>query len=113
MVFWSVSPMPPPLPTAPSTFSSRCRARGLPTAHAGLAAGPLIVREGDVFGRTVNLAARVADVTPDGRLYAPEDVGRDLDPERFSVTAARQSILQGIGSVAVVDVTRPGVSPPP
>jgi adenylate cyclase len=84
---------------------------GLPTAHAGLAAGPLIIREGDVFGRTVNLAARVADVTPDARLYAPEDVGADLDPERFAVTPAGQSILQGIGSLAVVDVARRTVSP--
>ncbi|MFL5677358.1 MAG: hypothetical protein ACJ77X_06970 [Chloroflexota bacterium] len=84
---------------------------GLPTAHAGLSAGPLIVREGDVFGRTVNLAARVADVTPDGRLFAPASVGADLDPDRFRITPAGQSILQGIGSVALVDVARAPVSP--
>ena len=86
---------------------------GLPTAHAGLAAGPLIVRDGDVFGRTVNLAARIADATPDGRLYAPESVAAHLDPDRFAVTSAGRWDLQGIGSVAVVDVARASVSPSP
>src|SRR3954468_276714 len=81
----------------------------LPTAHAGLAAGPLIVRDGDVFGRTVNLAARIADVTPDGRLYAPEGVGADLDHDRVYVTPAGHSTLQGMGSVAIVDVVRANV----
>jgi adenylate cyclase len=86
-------------------------AAGLPTAHAGLATGPLIVRDGDVFGRTVNLAARVADATPDGHLYAPELIGAHLDTDRFSVTPAGRSILPGIGSVALVDVVRAPLSP--
>jgi adenylate cyclase len=33
---------------------------GLPPAHAGIETGPLVVRDGDVYGRTVNIAARVA-----------------------------------------------------
>jgi adenylate cyclase len=33
---------------------------GLPPAHAGVAAGPVVVQGGDYFGRTVNLAARIA-----------------------------------------------------
>ncbi|MFN8233489.1 MAG: adenylate/guanylate cyclase domain-containing protein [Actinomycetota bacterium] len=32
---------------------------GLP-AHAGVAAGPVVMQDGDYFGRTVNLAARIA-----------------------------------------------------
>ncbi|HXJ64001.1 MAG TPA: adenylate/guanylate cyclase domain-containing protein [Actinomycetota bacterium] len=32
---------------------------GLP-AHAGVAAGPVVFRDGDVYGRTVNLAARIS-----------------------------------------------------
>jgi adenylate cyclase len=33
---------------------------GLPAAHAGVAAGRLVIRDGDVYGQTVNLAARIA-----------------------------------------------------
>jgi hypothetical protein len=32
-------------------------AAGLPPAHVGVAAGPVVVQGGDYFGRTVNLAA--------------------------------------------------------
>ena len=79
---------------------------GLPSAHAGMASGPLIVRDGDVFGRTVNLAARIADAAPDGHLYAPESTSAILDPDRFRLTRAGQTQLQGIGPVALVDVAR-------
>ena len=82
-------------------------ASALPSGHAGLASGPLIVRDGDVFGRTVNLAARIADVTPDGRLYAPEDVASVLPPERFDLRPTGGAQLQGIGPVALVEVARP------
>ena len=78
----------------------------LPSGHAGLASGPLIVRDGDVFGRTVNLAARVADATPDGRLYVPGNVASLLPPDRFDLRATPDTLLQGIGRVALVDVVR-------
>ena len=34
---------------------------GLPPCHVGLAAGPVLYQEGDYFGQTVNLSARIAD----------------------------------------------------
>ena len=43
----------------------------LPSGHAGVESGPLIVRDGDVFGATVNRAARIADVAEAGQLLAP------------------------------------------
>ena len=81
-------------------------AAGLPSGHAGLASGPLIVRDGDVFGRTVNMAARVADAAPDGHLYVPETVAPTLGTDRFNLRPADAAVLQGIGRVALVDVVR-------
>jgi len=86
-------------------------AAGLPSAHAGLASGPLIVRDGDIFGRTVNLAARIADAAPDGRLYVPEDVASSLGGDLFRLQPAGDAHLQGIGRIALVDVGRPRRSP--
>ncbi|HEY7941766.1 MAG TPA: adenylate/guanylate cyclase domain-containing protein [Candidatus Limnocylindrales bacterium] len=36
-------------------------AAGLPPAHVGLDAGPVLYQAGDYFGQTVNVAARIAD----------------------------------------------------
>jgi len=81
-------------------------AAGLPSGHAGLASGPLIARDGDIFGRTVNLAARIADATPDGHLYAPEAVATALAPDRFDLRPVDGAVLQGIGRVALLDIAR-------
>jgi adenylate cyclase len=81
-------------------------AAGLPTGHAGVAAGPLIVREGDVFGRTVNMAARIADVAPDGCLYVPASVAAELPQGAFETRPVVSPLLQGIGVVPLVDVIR-------
>lgn len=48
--------------------------QGLPEAHAGIAAGPVFVRDGDVFGRTVNLASRIADRAGPGEILVEEGV---------------------------------------
>jgi adenylate cyclase len=79
---------------------------GLPTGHAGVASGPLIMRDGDVFGRTVNMAARISDAAPDGRLWVTEDVAAGLPRDRFLVGSPEAASLQGIGVVSLVDVGR-------
>jgi adenylate cyclase len=45
---------------------------GLPPAHAGIAAGLVVVRDGDVYGRTVNLAARIAGEAGPGEVVVEE-----------------------------------------
>lgn len=47
---------------------------GLPPGHAGVAAGRMVIRDGDVFGRVVNLAARVADQAGPGEVVVEEGV---------------------------------------
>ena len=48
-------------------------AAGLPPAHAGIAAGSMVVRDGDVYGHTVNLAARIASHARAGELLVAAD----------------------------------------
>jgi adenylate cyclase len=43
----------------------------VPEIRAGLAAGDVLVRDGDVFGPVVNLAARAAKLAPPGEVVVP------------------------------------------
>ncbi len=79
-------------------------AAGLPSGHAGVHHGPVIEREGDVFGRTVNLAARIADRAPDGAVYVTTDVVTALEASRFAFESAGVADLQGIGPVELYRV---------
>jgi adenylate cyclase len=47
---------------------------GLPPAHVGLHAGPLIIQEGDYYGQTVNMAARIADYARPGEVLVSREV---------------------------------------
>jgi class 3 adenylate cyclase len=47
-------------------------AAGLDAGHAGVAAGRLVIRDGDVYGRTVNLAARIAGHAGPGEVAVEE-----------------------------------------
>lgn len=47
---------------------------GLPAAHAGIHTGPVVERDGDVFGTTVNVASRIANHAPAGTILVSEPV---------------------------------------
>jgi adenylate cyclase len=53
---------------------------GLPPAHAGVAAGPVVIQGGDYFGRTVNLAARIAAQAGAGQVLASQRVAESDPP---------------------------------
>jgi len=48
--------------------------QGLPPAHVGIHAGPVVVQDGDYFGRTVNLAARMAEYARPGEVVVSQEV---------------------------------------
>jgi class 3 adenylate cyclase len=49
-------------------------AAGLPPAHVGLHAGPVLFQAGDYFGQTVNVAARIADYARPGEVLVSRQV---------------------------------------
>jgi adenylate cyclase len=69
---------------------------GLPPAHAGVAAGPVVVQGGDYFGRTVNLAARIAAHASASRVLVSERVAESAAPEGVAFVELGRVQLQGI-----------------
>jgi adenylate cyclase len=53
---------------------------GLPEAHVGLHAGPVVFQDGDYFGRTVNLAARIAAHAAAGQVLVCQRVAESGPP---------------------------------
>jgi adenylate cyclase len=46
---------------------------GLPPMHIGIHTGPVVFQDGDVYGRTVNLASRVASHARAGEVLATDE----------------------------------------
>jgi adenylate cyclase len=68
----------------------------LPPIHAGVHAGPLILRDGDVFGHTVNLAARVAGAATADQVVATSDVVAALSSDAVAFEAMGPTELKGV-----------------
>lgn len=47
---------------------------GLPPAHVGVHSGPVLFQAGDYFGRTVNVASRIADYARQGEVLVSREV---------------------------------------
>ena len=58
---------------------------GLPPAHVGVAAGPVVEQDGDYYGRTVNLAARISSRAAPSEVLVSAAVveGTNADGLRF------------------------------
>jgi len=70
-------------------------AAGLPPAHVGVAAGPVVVQGGDYFGRTVNLAARIAAYASASRVLVSERVVEGAPPQGVTFAEEGQVQLEG------------------
>src|SRR5215207_3150966 len=71
-------------------------AAGLPPAHVGVAAGPVVAQGGDYFGRTVNLAARIAAHASAGRVLVSEPVVQRAPPRGVTFVELGPVQLEGI-----------------
>jgi adenylate cyclase len=68
---------------------------GLPPAHVGVAAGTVVVQGGDYFGRTVNLAARIAARADAGQVLVSQSVVESASPEGVSFVELGELRLEG------------------
>jgi adenylate cyclase len=74
----------------------RVPAAGLPPARCGLDAGPVIFREGDYFGRTVNNAARIAAYARSGEVLVTDRVVEASDVTGVTFTDIGPVELKGV-----------------
>jgi adenylate cyclase len=66
------------------------------SAHAGVHAGPVIERDRDLFGRTVNLASRIAEVPRPGEVLTTQAVVDSVHDSALHFEAADGARLKGI-----------------
>ena len=69
---------------------------GALSSHAGVHAGPVIERDLDVFGQTVNLASRIADAAGAGEVLASEAVVEVAGNGAFGFERVDDAHLDGI-----------------
>ena len=70
--------------------------QGLPPAHVGIHAGPVVFQEGDYFGRTVNLAARIAEYARPGEVLVSQEVVDAVDGGPVTFTEIGPVELKGV-----------------
>jgi adenylate cyclase len=68
----------------------------LPPAHVGLHAGPVLFQEGDYFGRTVNIAARIADYARPGEVLVTTEVVEESAGSGCTFTPIGPVELKGV-----------------
>jgi adenylate cyclase len=77
----------------------RAPAVDLPPAHVGIHTGPVISQDGDVYGRTVNLAARIASYAQAGQVMVSEETAHRSDHHALR--------FEGLGAVDLKGVAQP------
>jgi len=81
-------------------------AAGLPPAHVGLHAGDVVVQQGDYFGQTVNMAARIAEYARPGEVLVTQAVvdGGGVDGLVFTEIGAID--LKGVSGAVQLHAAR-------
>ena len=79
---------------------------GALSSHAGVHTGPVIERDLDVFGQTVNMASRIADVAGPGEVLASEAVVNQAGGA-FSFERIEDADMKGLPRAPLFRVARP------
>lgn len=82
--------------------------QGLPAAHIGVNAGPMLYDQGDYFGRTINLASRIASAAGAGQVYVGESVVGAVPQEGFTLSSLGGFDLKGFGEPVALYQAHPG-----
>jgi adenylate cyclase len=72
---------------------------GLPPARVGIASGPVVFRDGDYFGRAVNVAARITDYARPSEVLVSETVAESA--------AAPGTTFEDLGDVELKGIREP------
>jgi adenylate cyclase len=81
---------------------------GLPPAHVGIHAGPVVFQDGDYFGRTVNLAARIAEYARPGEVLVSQEVVDASDAAPVSFVEVGPVELRGVPGALRLHTARRG-----
>jgi len=71
-------------------------AAGLPPVHVGMSCGPVLFQEGDYFGQTVNLSARIADYARPGEVLVTRSVVEASDESDIGFREIGPVDLKGV-----------------
>jgi class 3 adenylate cyclase len=87
---------------------------GLPPAHVGIHAGPVVFEGGDYFGRTVNIAARIGEYARPGEVVVSRQVVDASEGMTASFTEIGPVELKGVSEPLRLYVARKaGTTNPP
>jgi adenylate cyclase len=79
-------------------MSEGAPAAGLPTTHIGIQSGPVVFQDGDVYGRTVNIASRIADLAEAGDVLTSEETMRQVETDDIEWTLIGPAKLKGVAA---------------
>jgi adenylate cyclase len=75
---------------------------GLPPTHIGIHAGPVVSQDGDVFGRTVNIAARIAARAGPGEVLTSGETVELVEDARLRFVPVGPTSLKGIARPVIL-----------
>ncbi len=85
----------------------RIAAAGLPTARVGMHAGPVVVRDGEYFGRTVNAARRIGEYARPGEVLVSAEVVAHCEPGAVGFEEIGPITLRGLAEPIALSLAMP------